>query len=429
MKGGLAEKWRPKVLEDVVGQDVAFRVLKATIRGGRLAPGYIFKGPFGCGKTTFAGIFSRAIGCPNRKVGDLNPCNECGICKAQMAYKSNDLRQVDAASKGSVEAIRSLRDDATYAPAEGAVRKVIIIDEAHRLSGAAWDALLEITEVGSLTTTFIFCTTEPERIPDTIRSRCETIPIALLSIEVTVKRLRYIADQEGIKIDDRALTLIARNARGHLRDAIKNLGRLHVLGITDERDARVVLGVPSRQPAFKLLLQISQSTSPGAVYETVDAVIGQGMSAHDFVDTLVEAVYDCLSFNQGLLDQMEESKEVVSPVAPFYRKDQLLGIAFYLMEVRRSKMPKGYDVTGLKLVVAALHWHYMKGTIVGFMLPAGMGNVAGLGVPRSRGGDFTQRKVVGDVGGMARLKGLAAGRRGAVASLEEAEGVFEGDKD
>lgn len=140
VQGGLPEKYRPRVLSDAVGQSVAVRILETAIRTESLVPGYIFAGPYGCGKTSLAGIFSRSIGCPNRRRGTVNPCNNCDVCLSQTKLRSNDLRQIDAATKGSVDAIRSLREDASYAPAEGARRKVVILDEAHRLSGASWDA-------------------------------------------------------------------------------------------------------------------------------------------------------------------------------------------------------------------------------------------------------------------------------------------------
>lgn len=211
-----ARKWRPMVFEDVVGQSHVATTLRNAIATNRLSHAYLFSGPRGVGKTTTARLLAKAINCQNPK--ESNPDNECTMCQEITESRSIDVLEIDGASNRGVDEIRNLRESVRYAPARGKT-KVYIIDEVHMLTKEAFNALLKTLEEPPPHILFIFATTEVHKVPATILSRCQRFDFRRISIEEIVQRLRFIADQEHVPIDNDALLIIAKKADGSLRDA------------------------------------------------------------------------------------------------------------------------------------------------------------------------------------------------------------------
>lgn len=213
----LYREWRPQSFSDMVGQEHVTRTLQNALRTKRFAHAYLFSGPRGTGKTSSAKIFAKAINCERGPTDE--PCNECAACRGITAGSIMDVVEIDAASNRGVDEIRDLREQVKYAPTE--VRyKVYIVDEVHMLTTEAFNALLKTLEEPPRHVVFILATTEPHKLPATIISRCQRFDFRRVSGRQAVQRLRYIADQKRIDVDDDALWLIARAAEGGMRDAL-----------------------------------------------------------------------------------------------------------------------------------------------------------------------------------------------------------------
>ncbi len=213
-----ARKWRPQRFDEVVGQDHITRTLKNAIRENRLAHAYLFTGQRGCGKTTVARILAKAINCPNAATNNYEPCNTCDVCKAITNGSSMDVAEIDGASNNGVDDVRDLRENVKYPPLQGNYR-VIIIDEVHMLTAAAFNALLKTLEEPPRHLVFILATTEAQKLLPTILSRTQRYDFRRMQIDEIVTRLRHIAESDGITTDDDSLLLIAKKADGSMRDA------------------------------------------------------------------------------------------------------------------------------------------------------------------------------------------------------------------
>ena len=211
----IARKWRPALFEEVIGQESVVRTLKNAVSSGRVGHAYLFSGPRGVGKTTIARIFAKCLNCVKGPASE--PCNACGMCKAITSGHSVDVLEIDGASNTDVDNIRELRESVKYAPAEGKY-KIYIIDEVHMLSKSAFNALLKTLEEPPPFVVFMFATTEPNKIPMTIHSRCQRFDFKRVPVKKIHDRLIDIAKKEGIKASDDALYLMAREAEGSMRD-------------------------------------------------------------------------------------------------------------------------------------------------------------------------------------------------------------------
>ena len=212
----LARKWRPQTFAEVVGQEHISRTLTNAIRQNRIGHAYLFVGSRGIGKTTSARIFAKALNCLNNQDGE--PCCQCECCIEAANGSSLDIIEIDGASHNKVEDVRDIRENVQYAPSRGKY-KIYIIDEVHMLTTQAWNALLKTLEEPPSHVKFLFATTEPHKILPTIISRCQRFDLKRIPVPLIVQRLRQIADGEGIKVEDAALTAIARAAEGGMRDA------------------------------------------------------------------------------------------------------------------------------------------------------------------------------------------------------------------
>jgi len=222
----LYRRFRPQTFDDIVEQKEAVSALRQSITKGRIGHAYLFCGQHGTGKTTIAKVFARAVNCENPVNG--NPCNECPTCKGILNGSILDVIEMDAASNNSVDNIRQITEQVNFAPS-AAKYKVYIIDEVHMLSQGAFNALLKTLEEPPKHVIFLFATTEVHKIPSTILSRCQRYDFKRISRERIVERLRYVADQDDISVEDEALNLIAAQSDGAMRDALTLLDQMRAV--------------------------------------------------------------------------------------------------------------------------------------------------------------------------------------------------------
>src|ERR1035437_905673 len=228
MSQALYRKWRPHLWEQVVGEDHVVRTLQNAIRNERVGHAYLFAGPRGTGKTTTARLLAKAVNCLDPNIQN-RPCDHCEHCVSVNEGRFMDLIELDAASNTSVDDVRDLRDKINFSPSQGRY-KVYIIDEVHMLSTAAFNALLKTLEEPPPHAIFILATTEEHKIPATVLSRCQQHEFRRIPVNQIVSYLKRMCDEEKLEIEPEALTLIARQSTGSLRDAISLLDQLALTG-------------------------------------------------------------------------------------------------------------------------------------------------------------------------------------------------------
>jgi DNA polymerase-3 subunit gamma/tau len=284
----LARKWRPQVFEDVVGQGHITRTLQNAISTNRLAHAFLFSGPRGVGKTTTARILAKALNC---KEGPTpNPCGKCDSCLETAAGTSVDVIEIDGASNRGIEHIRELRETVKYAPAGGKY-KVYVIDEVHMLTNEAFNALLKTLEEPPPHVIFIFATTEPQKIPATIHSRCQRYGFKRIALAEIAAKLRKIADKEGIKVSEQGLVMIARAAEGSMRDSQSLLDQAVSYSgktITDQ-DLQAILGAVAQESLRAFADRLFARDSAGLLRQ-VDALLEQGQDMRQFLMGAVEHI-------------------------------------------------------------------------------------------------------------------------------------------
>jgi len=356
----IARKWRPQTFADLVGQTHVTETLANAIRNNRVAHAYIFSGARGVGKTTAARILAKALNCVKGPTPE--PCGVCDSCKEITAGSSLDVIEIDAASNRGIDQIRELREMVRYAPA-AARHKVVILDEAHMLTGEASNALLKTLEEPPDRVIFVMATTEPENLEDTIRSRSQHFHFRALTFNEITSRLKYIAGKEDLKIDDGALSVIARMAEGSMRDALSLLEQARAYCGDDIRDKEVreLLGVVPEDALQELVESISEQSAERAL-GLVHRFQREGRNLQHFCREAIRHMRNLLiarvcGADSDLIAATPEQRPGLAKAAELFTEEDLTRYFQILLEtdnqVRREMDPRVHLEMGLLRLVNA----------------------------------------------------------------------------
>ena len=285
MYQALYRRFRPKTFEEVLGQEHITTTLKNQITNDNIGHAYIFSGTRGTGKTSTAKIFARAVNCTDSKDG--NPCNTCEMCQGILEESIMDVIEMDAASNTGVDDVREIRDKVKYPPSKGRF-KVYIIDEVHMLSKGAFNALLKTLEEPPSHLIFILATTEVEKLPQTILSRCQRFDFKRLTTKTIVYHLNNICNEVGLKAEEEALNLIARNSDGAMRDALSLLDQCISFseGILTYEETLSILGIANEDLIFNLVDHIEGKDLDSALH-LLDEIIQNGKDINQLIKDLI----------------------------------------------------------------------------------------------------------------------------------------------
>lgn len=332
----LYRKFRPQRFEDVVGQEHITQTIRNQIKSGRVAHAYLFSGGRGSGKTSTAKILSRAVNCLHPIDGE--PCNECEICKQAIEGNLIDISEIDAASNNGVDNIRDIREEVEFIPTTAKYR-VYIIDEVHMLSTGAFNALLKTLEEPPKHVIFILATTEPQKLPVTILSRCQRFDFKRISIENIIKRLNVICSESNIEIEDAALKIIAKMSDGAMRDAISILERCIADGeqkITEDK-IRELVGIPE----FDYLIDISSDlllNNASKILQDAEKIINDGKDIEVFTWEEIKFIRDLLmlEISEDLVVYKAEEKDRMKELVNKTTKERLLNLITDLSTLQNS---------------------------------------------------------------------------------------------
>jgi DNA polymerase-3 subunit gamma/tau len=340
----LARKYRPQKFSDVIGQEHVTRTLKNALEQGRIAHGYIFSGHRGIGKTTVARILAMALNCRSKDAPVAEPCGVCESCTEIRAGNSVDVIEIDAATNRGIDEIRELREATRYRPARDRF-KIYILDEAHQITDAAFNALLKTLEEPPGHVVFMLATTAPEDIPQTIRSRCQHFSFRAVKFEDILGQLRDLTGREQIKADEDALALLAEAGDGSMRDALSILDQAIASssGALTLEGVRQLIGSAPSHVLENVMKAVAQSSSED-VLRQVDELISEGQNPTHFARQLVRflrnaTVAKVAGKDSPLLQISGDERERVARVAELFSEEDL---ARHLQIMLRTHGELGY---------------------------------------------------------------------------------------
>lgn len=328
----LYRKYRPQTFDDVCGRDAIVRTLKNQISSGRIGHSYLFCGTRGTGKTTIAKIFAKAVNCEHPVDG--NPCGKCDTCLAISKDADLNVVEMDAASNNGVDDIRGIIDQVSYSPTQGRYR-VFIIDEVHMLSTAAFNALLKTLEEPPAYAIFILATTEPNRLPITILSRCQRYDFGRLPVKVIEDRLRYVAAAEGLTAEDKALNYIARLSDGSMRDGLSILDQCNAFNygnacLTYDKTLEVLNAVDPK--VFSRLFRCISSADDAGALSILDELLSRGREIVQFITDFIEYLRNVmlLKASEKLADKLDVSEDAREMLLSDARSAELTQVIRYI---------------------------------------------------------------------------------------------------
>lgn len=352
-----ARKYRPRTFEEVIGQDHIVHALSRAIERGRLGQAYMLIGPRGVGKTTTARIIAKSINCENGPT--IKPCLQCSQCAEIERGSDMDVIEIDGASHNGVDDVRSIREAVQTSPIRDS-RKVYIIDEVQRLSGQAFDALLKTLEEPPSHAVFLFATTDPHKIPDTIVSRCQVFEFRRLRETDIYLKLKNVCEQEKVHVSDEVLETIARGCKGGMRDAESMLDQLIATSGEDitSSDLESIAGLARPERWLRLYRAIARD-EPELILKEISEYLSVGGTERDFVEQSAEALRDLLHIallgedSLGIIPE-EKRKAEMFDLARELGRDRIEGIMgmIFSLESRMQKSPLGAR--------ALLEWTFLR---------------------------------------------------------------------
>lgn len=332
----LYRKFRPITFSEIVGQEHITRTLRNQIVAGRVGHAYLFNGGRGTGKTSAAKILARAINCLNPQDGE--PCNECEICKGAINGSLTDIVEMDAASNNSVEDIRSIREEVNFLPTKAKYR-VYIIDEVHMLSTGAFNALLKTLEEPPEHVKFILATTEPQKLPATILSRCQRFDFKRISNENIIKRLNIVCEQSGIEITKEAMNIIAVLAEGAMRDALSILERCIQDGENkiDENKIKDLVGIPKITYVHNIIDSLFKYDVDNTL-KNVDIVLNEGKDINNLLWEMIKYTKDLLVYKASQKLDLYSEDEIanIEEISKNVSKQDLINMVYELSELEND---------------------------------------------------------------------------------------------